>query len=173
MRPMLAFTLALLLVLPASALRAAINPAHFQSPASEQLRLLEVARVVHESRVEGRLLRRTTLVAEVVEVRRATAVREGQVVVIDFTVDLDARAAAARAHEEAYGTMPGPQFLGEPDPPVADADGLYWANLAPLGGRLGNVNREAGAEVGIGEYMSTGEVFVPVGGPYAFMAPMD
>ena len=53
MRPMLAFTLALLLVLPASALRAAINPAHFQSPASEQLRLREVARVVSDSSADG------------------------------------------------------------------------------------------------------------------------
>lgn len=173
MRPMLAFTLALLLVLPPAALHAAINPAHFQSPASEQLRLREIARVVHEARVDGRRLRRTTLVAEVVEVRRATAPREGTTVVIDFTVDLDAREAAARAHQEQYGTMPGPQFLGEPDPPVADAEGLYWANLAPLGGRLGNVNREAGAEPGIGDYAVSGEVFVPVGGPYAFMAPMD
>lgn len=165
--------LALLIALMPPLLHAAINPAHFQSPASEQLRLRDVARVVHEVEQDGRRLRRTTLVAEVVEVRRATAAREGDVVVIDFTVDLDARAAAARAHQEEYGTMPGPQFLGEPDPPVADADGLYWANLAPLGGRLGNVNREAGAEVGIGEYTTTGEVFVPVGGPYAFMAPMD
>lgn len=165
--------LALLLALLPPLLHAAINPAHFQSPASEQLRLREVARVVHEVERDGRRLRRTTLVAEVVEVRRATAPREGTTIVIDFTVDLDAREAAARAHSEHYGQMPGPQFLGEPDPPVADAEGLYWANLAPLGGRLGNVNREAGAEVGIGDYATTGEVFVPVGGPYAFMAPMD
>lgn len=169
MRLSLALLLALLPTVPS----AAINPAHIQSPASEQLHLREIARVVHTSGADGRRLRRTTLVAEVVAVRRATAPREGQVVVIDFTVDLDARAAAAAAHHARYGRMPGPQFLGEPDPPVADAGGLYWAHLAPLGGRLGNVNRHAGAVVGAGDTTHAGEVFVPVAGPYSFLPPMD
>lgn len=165
--------LALLLALLPTVLPAAINPAHFQSPASEQLRLRELARVVHEFEADGRQLRRTTLVAEVVAVRRATAPREGRTVVIDFTVDLTARDAAAADHHARHGQRPGPQFLGEPDPPVADAEGLYWAHLAPLGGRLGNVNRHAGAVVGIGETEHAGEVYVPVAGPYSFLAPMD
>ncbi len=172
MRSMLAM-LAMLMCLAAAAATAAINPANFQSPASDQLRLQEVARLVHESRVGGELVRRTTLVGRVVEVRRSSGVQVGDTVVIDFTVNVDARDAAAREHAQRQGQMPGPQFVGEPDPPEADAEGRYWANLAPLGGRLGNVNRATGADVQIGDVAATGPVFVPVGGQYAFMAPMD
>ena len=165
--------LAMLMCLAATAATAAINPANFQSPASDQLRLQDVARVVHESRVGGELVRRTTLVGRVVEVRRSSGVQVGDTVVIDFTVNVDARDAAARAHAQRQGQMPGPQFVGEPNPPEPDAEGRYWATLAPLGGRLGNVNRAEGAQLPFDAAQTAGPVFVPVGGQYAFMAPMD
>lgn len=161
--------LAVLLGLAAGAATAAINPANFQSPASEQLQLQEIARVVHESQAGGERVRRTTLVGRVVAVRRSSGVQVGDTVVIDFTVNVDARDAAARAHAQRQGQMPGPQFVGEPDPPTPDADGLYWANLAPAG----HADRGRGAVVQGDHGGTTGPVFVPVGGQYAFMAPMD
>ena len=61
--------------------------------------------------------------------------------------------------------------MHEPDAPALDADGAYWANVARAGGRLGNVNRHAGAVVGIDESQYSGLVFVPVAGQYSFDAP--
>jgi hypothetical protein len=157
------------LTVPASA---AINPAHFQRVASDVLRLREISRIVHETAEGGDKLRRVTIAAVVVEVHEGTPSRVGATILIDFTVNLTARDRAAAEHQQRQGNMPGRQFLAEPEPPTLDAKGEFWAHLAKAGGRLGNVNRHAGAVVGIGDYTFSGEVFVPVGGPYSFMRPM-
>jgi len=159
----------LLLALPASA---AINPANFQQVASDRLKLKETARIVHTFEQGGDRLQRVTLVALVLEEIRASHPRVGSTVVIDYTVNLTQRDRAARRHRATQGNMPGPQFMAEPEPPTLDAEGNFWAHLAPLGGRLGNVNRHAGAVAGIGDYTSTGQVLVPVAGQYSFDAPM-
>lgn len=161
------------------AAHAAINPAGFQRVASDRLRLHETARIVVESQHEGHRWRRVTLVGTIVAIHglpegHADAARIGRPVTIDYTVDLDAReqAAADWAHEN--GSMPGPQFLAEPDPPTPDAEGNYWAHLAPQGGRLGNVNRHAGAvAVFDAGYAASGEVYVPVAAQYSFDPPLD
>jgi hypothetical protein len=169
MRPTL-IALLLLGLLPGAA-RPAINPAEYQRVASDVLRIRETARVV-ELRGEGdSQWRRVTLVGVVVDQRGDAASRVGETVVIDFTVDLGARARAAAEHARRNGNRPGPQFMHEPDPPVPDAEGSYWANLAPAGSRLGNVNRHAGAVAGIGDIQYSGATFVPVSGQYSFMAP--
>jgi len=167
MRLLLLFALATSLALPA---RAAINPAEFTRNVPDQMRVRETARVVQEFELDGARLRRVTLVGEVVEQKNASAPRIGRSVVIDFTVNLTERERAAEAHSQTYGTMPGPQFMHEPDPPVLDAEGMFWANVAPAGGRWGNVNREAGAVVDIEGSQYSGEVFVPVSGQYSFDA---
>jgi hypothetical protein len=159
----------LLPVLPAVA---AINPANFQNIASERFKLRETARIVHETKgAEGRI-QRVTIVAVVSEVRKGPKQYVGRTIVIDYTVNLDAREKAARAHRARQGNMPGPQFMGEPEPPVLDENGEFWASLARAGGRLGNVNRHAGAMVGIGDYAFSGDVFVPVAGQYSFERPL-
>lgn len=169
MRPTL-IALLLLGLLPGAA-RPAINPAEYQRVASDVLRIRETARVV-ELRGEGDAQwRRVTLVGVVVDQRGDAASRVGETVVIDFTVDLAARAQAAAGHAQRNGNRPGPQFMQEPDPPVPDAEGSYWANLAPAGSRLGNVSRYAGAVVGIGGTQHGGPVFVPVSGQYSFDPP--
>jgi hypothetical protein len=169
MRP--TFIALLLLGLLPGAARPAINPAEYQRVASDVLRIRETARVV-ELRGEGDAQwRRVTLVGVVVDQRGDAASRVGETVVIDFTVDLGARARAAAEHARRNGNRPGPQFMHEPDPPVPDAEGSYWANLAPAGSRLGNVNRHAGAVAGIGDIQYSGATFVPVSGQYSFMAP--
>lgn len=165
---MLRMLLVLALTLAATPAKAAINPDHFTRIASEHLQLREVARVVHETRGDGPRLRRVTLVGEVVAVRRGNENLAGRIVVIDYTVDLDARAAAADEHQRRNGQRPGPQFMAEPDPPTPDADGRYWAYLAPAGERLGNVNRHAGAAHVIDGQQFAGEVYVPVAGQYSF-----
>lgn len=158
---------------------AAINPAHYQRVASHRLQLHETARVVHEFEVGGHRWRRTTVVGTVVAVHDGIegpmhAGMVGDSITIDFCVDLDAREAAGDEWERRNGTMPGPQFLAEPDPPEPDEAGNFWAHLAPLGGRLGNVNRHAGAVYPPdGAYAARGAVFVPVGAQYSFMSPMD
>lgn len=152
--------------------RAAINPAHFQRVASDVVRLREIARIVHEEKRDGDQVRRVTIVASAIAVHESRSIEVGETVVIDFTVNVSQRARAAKEHSDRQGTMPGPQFLGEPEPPQPDAKGEFWAHLAPAGGRLGNVNRHAGAVVGIGDYEFKGPVFVPVGGPYSFSPPM-
>lgn len=165
MRLLLLFALATALVLPA---RAAINPAEYTRNVPDQMRLRETARIVHDSEVDGMKLRRVTLVGEVVEQKNATAPRIGQSVVIDYTVNLTERERAGEAHAKTYGQMPGPQFMYEPDPPELDDEGLFWANVAPAGGRWGNVNRHAGAVVDIDGEHYRGAVFVPVSGQYSF-----
>jgi hypothetical protein len=165
---MLRMLLVLALTLAAMPTTAAINPDHYTRIATEHLQLREVARIVHETRGDGPRLRRVTLVAEVVAVRRGNDNLAGRTVVIDYTVDLDARAAAADAHQRRNGQRPGPQFMAEPDPPTPDADGRYWAYLAPAGERLGNVNRHAGAAHVIDGQQFAGEVYVPVAGQYSF-----
>ena len=165
---MLRITLALALALAAAPSPAAINPDHYTRVASEHLQLREVARIVHEPRGDGPRLRRVTLVGEVLAVDRGDEGLVGRTVVIDYTVDLDARAAAADEHHRRNGQRPGPQFMAEPDPPTPDADGRYWAYLAPAGQRLGNVNRHAGATHIIDSQQYEGEVYVPVAGQYSF-----
>lgn len=161
------FALATAVVLPA---RAAINPAEYTRHVPDQMRVRETARIVHDTEVDGMRIRRVTLVGEVVEQKNATEARIGRSVVIDFTVNLTERERAGEAHRQTYGTMPGPQFMYEPDPPALDGDGMFWANVAPAGGRWGNVNRHAGAMVDIDGHAFSGEVFVPVSGQYSFDA---
>lgn len=158
------------LILWPLALTAAINPANFSNLASEQLKLREVARIVHTSTVNKDELRRVTIIAEVVEIRRGPQQLKGEVIVIDYTVNLSALDREAKTYSRRYGGIPGPQFMSEPEPPNLAEDGTFWANLAPAGGRLGNVNRHAGAVVGIGDYKLNGRVFVPVAGQYSFHA---
>ena len=55
-------------------------------------------------------------------------------------------------------------------PPELDAEGMFWANVAPAGGRWGNVNRYAGAVADIDGSDFRGAVFVPVSGQYSFDA---
>ena len=159
--------------------RAAINPAHYQRVASDRVQVRETARIVAESRHDGRRWRRVTLVGTIVAIHdlpegHADAARIGRPITIDYTVDLDAREQAAADWVRRNGNMPGPQFLAEPDPPTADAEGKYWAHLAPQGGRLGNVNRHAGAvAVFDAGYRASGEVYVPVAAQYSFLSPMD
>ena len=167
-------TMCLLGLLAATPALAAINPAHFQQVASDHLYLHEQARIVDESVVDGHRWRRVTLVGTLVrETDESHGDRAGQVFVIDWTVDLDARDAAAKAWQEANGTRPGPQHRSDPDPPKLDADGNVWAHVAEAGGRLGNVNRHSGAvrvlEPGLAY---TGAVYVPVAGEVSFEAPM-
>ena len=152
------------------ALTAAINPASFASVATEQLKLREISRIIHHNKAGDDEHRRVTIVAEVVEVRRGPDYLRGQTIVIDYTVNLGARERAGKEHSKRQGTMVGPQFMSEPEPQSLDETGTFWANLAPAGGRLGNVNRHAGAVVGIGDYKYTGKVFVPVAGQYSFQA---
>lgn len=159
-------------LLTALPLAAAINPAHFQGIASEQFKLREVSRIVHETRSETSRIQRVTIVATVTAVRRGVDNYLGRTIVIDYTVDLTRRERAAQAHAESQGNMPGRQFMAEPAPPVLDERGEFWASLAKAGGRLGNVNRHAGALVGIGDYEFSGDVFVPVAGQYSFEPPM-
>jgi hypothetical protein len=153
---------------------AAINPAGFQRVASDHLRLHEQARVVDEFLVDGHRWRRVTLVGTLVEEQgEQHGDRRGQVFVIDFTVDLDARAAAWEAWQKENGNRPGPQFRQEPDPPKLDGEGNFWAHVAPAGERLGNVNREAGAvrvmDAGLAQ---SGAVYVPVAGEVSFDPPL-
>lgn len=162
---------ALLVGLAAPAL-AAINPAEYQRVASDALRIRETARIVEETEAGGERLRRVTLVGEVLEQGESRGPMVGKTVVIDFTVNLTRRERASQDHAARHGRMPGPQFMHEPDPPVLDEDGAYWAHLAPAGGRLGNVNRHAGAVVGIVSNEFSGEVYVPVAGQYSFDPPL-
>lgn len=164
--------LAALLVACSAPAWAAINPAEFQRAASDVLRIRETARIVEETQVDGARLRRVTLVGEVIGEKESSQPRLGRTVVIDYTVNLSQREREAKDHAERNGRMPGPQFMQEPDPPVLDADGAYWANLAPAGGRLGNVNRHSGAVVGMATNAYSGDVFVPVSGQYSFDEPM-
>jgi hypothetical protein len=150
--------------------RAAINPAEYTRNVPDQMRVRETARIVQEYDVDGARHRRVTVMGEVVEQKNATGPRVGKSVLIDYTVDLDDRRRGSEAHSKTYGNMPGPQFMYEPDPPVLDGEGMFWANVAPAGGRWGNVNRHAGAVVDIDGHDFSGEVYVPVSGQYSFEA---
>jgi hypothetical protein len=150
--------------------RAAINPAEYTRNVPDQMRVRETARIVREYEVDGARHRRVTVMGEVVEQKNATGPRIGKSVLIDYTVDLDAHRRGSEAHGKTYATMPGPQFMYDPDPPVLDGEGMFWANVAPAGGRWGNVNRHAGAVVDIDGHDVSGEVFVPVSGQYSFEA---
>ena len=164
------FLAGLLLGLAAPA-GAAINPAEYQRVASDVLRIRETARIVEELDVGGDRLRRTTLVGEVLEQGKARSPMVGKTIVIDYTVNLTQREQAGREHDTRTAGRVGPQFMHEPDPPVLDADGTYWANLAPAGGSLANGNRHAGAVVSLVSNAFSGEVYVPVAGQYSFDPP--
>jgi hypothetical protein len=168
MRLLLMFVLATSFALPA---RAAINPAEYTRNVPDQMRIRETARIVQHYTVGDARLRRVTLVGEVLEQKNASAPRIGQSVVIDYTVDLTARERAAEAHSKAYGTMPGPQFMYAPDPPVLAEDGSFWANVAPAGGGQGNVNGAGGERDDTDGLEYGGNVFVPASGQYSFDRP--
>ena len=172
---MRASSLCLLGLLAATPAWSAINPAYFQKVASDHLRLHEQARIVDESVVDGHRWRRVTLVGTLVEESgERHGDRRGQVFVVDWTVDLDARAAAWEAWQKENGNRPGPQFRQEPDPPTLDAEGNFWAHVAPAGERLGNVNRQAGAVRVLEPGLSYGgAVYVPVAGEMSFERPLE
>ena len=170
MRIATTFLIGLLATAPALA---AINPAAFQRVATDHLRLHETARIVDEYVVDGHKLRRVTLVGTLVEeVGEQHGDRKGQVFVIDYTVDLDARTSAFAAWQKENGNRPGPQFLSEPEPPVLDAEGNFWAHVAEAGTRTANVNRHAGAVVRIDQNRFTGPVYVPVAADVSFVRPL-
>lgn len=117
------------LLLPCAA-SAAINPAEYTRHVDVQLQLRPQATIVQHGDIGGEKMRRTTIVATVVQEHRDVAnIDVGDTVTIDWTVNLDAQERARAAHDAEYGTMPGPQFLYAPLPPDLDADGLFWANL--------------------------------------------
>lgn len=150
-------------------LEAAVNPEEFKRIASDVVRLREIARVVEpdSAGLPGR--QRVTIVGEIVAVERSSApLAEGDVVLIDYAIDLTARAAAAKEYEVKMGRMPGRQFMYEPDPPPLDANREFRAHLAPAGGRLANVNRHAGRAVVFDREQFSGPVFVPVAGQYSW-----
>lgn len=153
---------------------AAINPAQFQRHAPDQVRLRETARIVQDTRVGDALLRRVTVVGEIIDEKRATVSRVGQSIVIDYRFDVTERQRAAKAYADAHGNRPGPQFMHEPDPPTLDADGAFWANLAPADGDAVAAMRHAGAVSSSGDNTSYGgAVYVPVSGQYSFTPPND
>lgn len=158
-------------VLGAAVAHAAINPQEFIRVASEKLRLREVGRVVERERGPQPGWHRVTILAEVVEVRTASEVKVGDRILIDWTIDPTGLVAAREQHAAAAGQAVGRQFMHEPEPPALDEKQEFWANLAPAGGRLGNVNRFAGARVNMNDAKYSGPVFVPVAGQYSFMKP--
>jgi len=159
------------LILGAQSAFAAINPAEFKRVASEVVRLREIARIVHTDQRGDDKLRRVTIVGQIVAAHESRDSRVGDTIVIDYTVNLTELARKAKEHSDRQGKMPGRQFMGEPEPPQLDERGEFWAHLARAGGRLGNVNRHAGAVIGIGDYETTKNVFVPVAGQYSFDTP--
>lgn len=143
------------------------------------MRLKEIARVVeHAERGQfaddpkaGIDVRRITVVAKVLQAPESSwDVKNGDVIVIDYTVDYAARAKEMNAAKSAPANSR--EFMYEPDPPVVDAKGEFWAHLAKAGGRLGNVNRHAGSVVNMQKGSFTGPVFVPIAGQYSFVAPV-
>lgn len=152
--------------------QAAINPASIVDQATHMLRLRERARVVHESGADDARLRRVTVVAEVLEVRRGADVKPGDVVTIDYTVNLTARERAAKAHA-ARGPMPGPQFMGDPDAPEPDEQGRFWAAVTPASNPNATGLRKAGAVTvppAGDRYQVGGAVYVPAAGQYSWSA---
>lgn len=180
------------LVLAAPAAQTDAQARH-QAIASHQFKLREVARIVDTSMGLGTLAsqwsrdpftskekqpdtRRITIVATVVETRRVGAmegedagVKAGEIVVIDYVVDYAQR---AREVEAGAKKTPPVEVMVEPDPPVLDEKGEFWAHLAPVAQRLGNVNRHAGRLVNMESSNFKGPVFVPVAGQYSFVAPV-
>ncbi|WP_148041008.1 hypothetical protein [Montanilutibacter psychrotolerans] len=152
---------------------AAINPAEFQRRAPDQVRLRETARIVQDTRVGAAVLRRVTVVGEIVDEKHPAASRVGQSIVIDYRFDVTERQRAAKAYADAHGNRPGPQFMHEPDPPTLDAEGAFWANLAPADGDAGAAMRHAGAVESPGDTSYGGAVYVPVSGQYSFTPPND
>lgn len=166
------FALLLACVLLPSPLPAAIHPMAIVEQATHRLLLRERTRIVQERTLGESRLRRVRLVAEVLAVRRGEDVKPGDVVTIDYTVDLTARERAARAHA-ARGPMPGPQFIGEPDAPALDEQGRFWAAIAPAPNAAAAGLRRNGAadaaDAGDREQAS-GVVYVPAAGQYSWMA---
>jgi hypothetical protein len=162
---------ALTLVLPVFAAR---GPEDYKRIASDVVKLREISRVAERDRRDGVDRLRVTLVGEVVEVDRTGHYlgTEVRTLVIDYTVDLAARAAAEKKFRTGGAkTKSDADFVHEPDPPKLDAKKEFWAHLAPAGGRLGNVNRYAGRIVNMQIDSFAGPVFVPVAGQYTWDAP--
>lgn len=172
MKPLGMFCAIALTAAAASRLEAAVNPEEFKRIASEVVKVREIARIVERDRERPPGRQRITIVSEIVAVERAASIDRGvRVIVIDYTVDLAAREAAAKAHEAKMGRMPGRQFMHEPEAPELDEHKEFWAHLAPVGGRLANVNRYAGSVVNFEREQFSGPVFVPVAGQYSWDTP--
>ncbi len=173
MRPGTRIGFALLLFLgSAAASLAAINPEEYKRIASDALRLREIARVVASEPEQKPKTRRTTIVAEVLEVLTPGRARAqvGDTIVIDYTVDVAALEKRLKRFK-ALPPRPGPQFLHEPEPPKLNADREFVAYLAPAATRLANVNRYAGAKIVFRPDNFSGPVFVPVAAQYSFELP--
>ena len=153
---------------------AAINPAEYTRDASLQLRLRPTVQIVDDFTRDGDAHRRTTIVATVVaehvDVAEAHA---GQVVTIDWTVNLDAQRRAYEEHAKRMGTMPGPQFLHAPAPPVPDADGLLWAHLQIDPASRRAVVPDATAPIASPDAGRAGDILIPASYQYSFDPPAD
>lgn len=152
--------------------RAAIDPEEFKRVASDVFRLREIARVVQPDDARAPKRQRITLVAEIVETLRSSLPPAGRrVIVIDYAIDLVARTAEQKDHEKKMAGKAGRQFMHEPDAPKLDERKEFWAHLAPIAGRLANVNRHAGKIIAFEISQFSGPVFVPVAGQYSWDAP--
>ena len=170
MRLTVSFLLAAALAAP---VHAAINPAEYTRNVPYPLQLRPQVQIVQHSEVGGEKMRRTTIVATVVQEHRDVAnIDVGETVTIDWTVNLDAQERARAAHDAEYGTMPGPQFLYAPLPPTLDADGLFWANLdfdehaKPYPGLV-----EGAAKPAFDVDQRFGEILVPASHQYTWDRP--
>ncbi|MCY7313477.1 MAG: hypothetical protein LH491_07590 [Pseudoxanthomonas sp.] len=153
----------LFLLCLATPLAAAINPDNFKRDATQVVKLRETARIVQVIRHDESEWQRVTLAGVVVANRHASESSMGQVMVIDYTVDLTRRALARQAHRSAQGNRVSAQLTYEPDPPVVDGEGMCWAHLVPAGQRTVNTYH-ASAVLDPGETNIAGGVYAPAAG---------
>lgn len=145
------------------------TPDEFRQIADHVFKLHETARVISETRQNGERLRRVTIAATVLDIIEGPMSLRGSTILIDYTVNLDAMDRTAAEYDKETTDQKTRLFMTEPEPPVLDKNGDFPAYLARAGGRLGNVNRYAGAVVGMDKNKFTGEVFVPVAGQFSFV----
>jgi hypothetical protein len=156
----------------ASQLAGARPPDEYQRVASDVVKVHELARVIEPEGGTPATRQRITIVGRVVETVRTSRSRaDGEVIVIDYTVDLAARAAEQKAFDEKNAERANDIFVYEPDAPVLDSNHEFWAHVAPAGGRLANVNRFAGRVIEFRSEIFSGPVFVPVAGQYSWGVP--